>query len=403
MDDIKVVSEFKARNEEKVAYDDYVKLCDKKYMIKSKYYNAFGRLVESVITEDENTLFSPLALLFSMISLINMTEGKTKAQIEEVLGLNVNEASELYEGMRSVVSSDIFEGSVCNVAGSVWLNELLDVNLQYVKELCDKLSLSAYSCCMGKDSVNNAIQKWLNDNTGNMLTDAVSSVKLKPETYLAMYSALHIKSSWFNEFSDELTEKGMFNTLNDGPVECDFMIDSYKNTIYQGDGFRAITLALKDDYEMTFMLPDNDIAIKDLVCDKTFMDFVLERTSAIEKEAIVHMQIPKFDLKSKIDIKSLLQGMGIEDVFDVNKANFSPLTTKTNEIFVSKIEQNTSLKIDEEGIEGASYVETVVYCGCAPEIDELEDVDFILDRPFMVAVSRYNIPLLVGYVENPNE
>ena len=68
---------------------------------------------------------------------------------------------------------------------------------------------------------------------------------------------------------------------------------------------------------------------------------------------------------------------------------------------MSKVEQTTSLSIDEEGVEGASYTEMVVYCGCVPEEEHLENVEFVVDRPFLFVVRKSGVPLFVGKMVKP--
>ena len=68
---------------------------------------------------------------------------------------------------------------------------------------------------------------------------------------------------------------------------------------------------------------------------------------------------------------------------------------------VDDIFQSTRLSIDEEGLEGASYV-AIVFCGCALPENPPEPREIIVDRPFAVSVfTRSKKPLFVGAVTSP--
>lgn len=109
--------------------------------------------------------------------------------------------------------------------------------------------------------------------------------------------------------------------------------------------------------------------------------------------------MPKFELSSDgLDISSIIKNMGITRIFDPD-ADFSPLTS--DEIMVDSVLQSTRLKVDEEGLEGASYV-AILMCGGLPPEDPPEPKEIVFDRPFVVAVlSPENLPLFVGIVDDP--
>ena len=90
--------------------------------------------------------------------------------------------------------------------------------------------------------------------------------------------------------------------------------------------------------------------------------------------------------------------MGITDIFDENKADFSPLTSKDT-LFITDVIQNINFKIDEEGVSASGYTRPDMTGGVEPVSDE---IDFILNRPFLFVITNRNkIPLFIGSVYNP--
>ena len=129
------------------------------------------------------------------------------------------------------------------------------------------------------------------------------------------------------------------------------------------------------------------------------MDFMMNSgTYSSSKYALVNMSIPKFDVHSSTDLNEGLKTLGITDIFDPSASDFSPLTNELEEIFLSKAEQDARVVIDEEGCK-ASALTVMIYCGAGmPD----EQVDFILDRPFIFEiVSETGLPLFIGIVNNP--
>ncbi|MBR3058828.1 MAG: hypothetical protein IKG93_12815 [Clostridiales bacterium] len=111
------------------------------------------------------------------------------------------------------------------------------------------------------------------------------------------------------------------------------------------------------------------------------------------------LSLPKFDISSSLKLKEPLEKLGITDIFDSSRANFSPLGENTNELYVSQAEQDARVMIDEKGCK-ASSVTIMEAAGAALLPDER--IDFVLDRPFIFEiVSNSGAPLFIGIVNQP--
>lgn len=80
---------------------------------------------------------------------------------------------------------------------------------------------------------------------------------------------------------------------------------------------------------------------------------------------------------------------------------FIEKTTKI--IFFPNASQAARIKIDEEGIEAAAYVCMNVGFGGFPIPKQLEKYNFVLEKPFMFAVTKEDTSLFVGTIINPNQ
>ena len=92
-----------------------------------------------------------------------------------------------------------------------------------------------------------------------------------------------------------------------------------------------------------------------------------------------------------------LKALGITSAFN-HEANFSPILSE-QEAWLDAVNHAARVKIDEEGVEAAAYTVMAVAGAARPPEDEM---DFILDRPFLFLItSRDNLPLFAGVVNNP--
>ena len=147
-----------------------------------------------------------------------------------------------------------------------------------------------------------------------------------------------------------------------------------------------------------FVLPDEGVAPEALLQEEDFLarlEFYGDAASWGE----VQWSVPKFDVNSDLDLMDALKRLGITDLPDYNRADLSALTDL--DAFLSEAKQLARVKVDEEGCEAAAYTVIMVDCGAAMPPDD--EVDFVLDRPFLFAVTgESGLPLFTGVVNQPN-
>lgn len=148
-------------------------------------------------------------------------------------------------------------------------------------------------------------------------------------------------------------------------------------------------------------MPDEGISVDEVIGDFECYQLVTTGRLNTTKQMMVDLSMPKYDISTKLDLKSVMKSFGVEDAFDSTLADFTPISTMS-EVYLAKAEQTTRFKVNEDGIEAASCVEFgAVVAGILPKLDE---VKFVLDRPFIfMVVSRDTVPVFAGKVENPCE
>ena len=100
-----------------------------------------------------------------------------------------------------------------------------------------------------------------------------------------------------------------------------------------------------------------------------------------------------------MDLKEGLQNMGVTKIFEREGNDFSPSIDSEYPVYLDSINQSVRIAIDEEGVTAASYILLEFGAGAAAPPDEI--IDFILDRPFLIAICSGQIPLFIGTVNLP--
>ena len=111
--------------------------------------------------------------------------------------------------------------------------------------------------------------------------------------------------------------------------------------------------------------------------------------------------VPKFDVDSNLELTDALKALGVTDVFDFDKADFSPLIDEEKfdeSVAVTQVQHAARVKVDEKGCEAAAFTAVRADAqSAAPE--DLPVVEMNLNRPFAFMITGVDgLPLFLGTV-----
>ena len=150
---------------------------------------------------------------------------------------------------------------------------------------------------------------------------------------------------------------------------------------------------------MWLIRPNEGVTTDALLGDAELTQFLLANGAWEGADyAQINLSLPKFDVTGEADLRGGLQQLGVTDVFAPGAADFSPLCGAASDgLYVSKLQHDARVLIDEEGCTAAAFTIASVEATCAEE--DLEEIDFTLDRPFLFAITNADgLPLFTGIV-----
>lgn len=352
--------------------------------------------------EGENRVYSPLNVYLALSMLAQLTDGESQKQILTLLGSGSMDELRMQAGnvWNSSYRDDGVQTSI--LASSLWLNQDVRFNRTTMDILARDFYASSYRGEMGSEEFNKALQRWLNQQTGGLLEEQAEQIELDRDTLLALASTIYFKAKWNVEFSKEKTSPQIFHTPA-GDVETDFMHQRNVQTYYWGEKFTAVNQSFRLGGGMLFLLPDEGVPPKELLSDNEAMDFLFAADRdrwENQKHLFVNKSIPKFDISSQFDLGEGLKALGVTDIYNPEVSDFTPMTTEVDvPIVLTEANHAARVAIDEEGcIAAALTVMEATGAGVPPD----DEVDFVLDRPFLFCVIGDNgLPLFVGVVNSP--
>ena len=377
---------------EAVQYNDY----EKRAKLREEYplheeslssVEEFALKTSAAILKGEtgNKNYSPISLYYAMAIAASGAGGTTKQEMMSLLG--VQDEARLKELCRTMYNRLYLDNEYTKskLANSLWLQKTYPFENSFTDMAADSFYASLYQVDFADAGTGKAMGKWISDHTGGKLSPDIVT---EQEEVLSIINTIYFCSEWINRFQKENTREGTFHTADGREVPCEYMNQTDgMGSFYAGNGFLKAYLLLKNG-KMVFILPDEGVSTDELLGKEETLKEMFGRTEL--SYGIVNWSLPKFEFKSKMDLNEMVQRLGVKSAFRTD-ADFRGISK--NGAYISKITQQTSIGVDENGVEAAAYTEMAL-CGAGMVVDHAE---MVLDRPFLYGIySEDGILLFTG-------
>ena len=361
----------------------------------------FGvRLFKTSMEEGENTLISPLSVLYALAMTANGADGETLAQMEQVLGMGVdNLNSYMLTYLDLLPETKDYKMSLAN---SIWFKDDPNflVEQSFLQTNADYYGAGAYKAAFD-EGTRNDINNWVKEHTDGMIPEIIDEIP--DEAIMYLVNALAFDAKWADEYEEHQIREGRF-TMEDGIRQDVDMMHSEEHTYLEDDMATGFIKYYKDrKYAFVAMLPYEGVSVSQYV-DSLTGEHLRELLNN-PLDVTVFASIPKFETEYDIEMSEVLQEMGMTDAFDWQVADFSRLGTYNVDgmnICISRVLHKTFISVSEQGTRAGAATAVEMVAEGAMEIVEFKEV--VLDRPFvyMLIDCETNLPFFIGTMMNVN-
>lgn len=361
------------------------------------------KLFQDSLSERENTLVSPITVLYALAMTANGAEGESLAQMEEAIGLSREEMNDYLYAYRNQMQEKVNNKCTLELVNSIWLkeDESLSVEQDFLQTNADYYDADIYRLPFDEAAVR-SVNDWASESTDGTIDEIVTQMPENAVMYLI--SATIMDAQWSEPYDSHQVREGVFTKEDGTTCQAEFMYETEYNTYLKDDNAQGF---YKDyagyGYAFAVLLPDEGISVSDYAASLTG-DKLHNILSDDDKTLVkVKTAIPKFETAYEMEMSDILKEMGIEDAFDGNKADFSGIgayigADGEKNLVINQLLHKTYIAVGEQGTKaGAVAVEED--CTTAEE-EEMEIKTVYLDRPFIYMIIDWEskVPVFMGTV-----
>lgn len=367
--------------------------------------NQFALALYKQLTDEKgNLIYSPFSIYQALMMTYAGAESETAQQMMAALG--VKDIEEVHNLMNALtltlqnVKAREVEGMqplIFNIANALWMQK----DFHFEQSFLDKLSANYAAGVKLVDfnhpeDVQKLINHWVALETNDKIKDIIPDGMLNEMTRMVLSNAVYFKGAWRNRFDAKDTAKAPFTLMDGSKIDVDMMATSMQTAGIVNEVFSAVALPYDGgSFAMALIMPKDfeayQKALTPEVLNKLFEDLNMSH-------AMVHLKMPKFKTESTFDLGEKLQGLGMTDAFDADKADFSGMTGQ-KDLYISDVIHKAYIDVNEEGTEAAAA--TVV--GMSTTSMPAEELTINLDNPFIYVIynTQTNAIVFMGHVVNP--
>jgi serpin B len=352
--------------------------------------------------EGDALLISPLSAMIALAMTANGANGETLREMEKVLGggLSIENLSEqLFNYTASLIST---EDAKFNLANAVWVtnDKSFSINKNFVKAVENTFDADIVAADL-PSSIND-INDWAKKETFGMIPSILNEGDLDADTVMVLLNALALDALWAKQADSKYDcFEGEFKGIDEEIQTVTFMNTECEGYL-EGKGAVGVVKEYKGkNYAFLAILPEGDVySYAESLSGKDLLKLYDNRISA-GGNVEVSAKIPHFSFDCKIEMKKVLEKMGMESAFSSAGADFSGLGIDSRgNIFIDRVIQKTHIDLDNSGTRAAAVTALTIKAAGGMMDAKFYRVEF--DRPFLYAIidTQSGLPIFIGICDN---
>lgn len=346
--------------------------------------NAFSFALWKTITaaqRDSNVFVSPLSASFALGMTMNGASGTTYDEMRSALKFGDASLASIDTGYKSLIGllTSLDASTTMRIANSIFYRAGFPFNQVFLGDAANyfdaQVTAQNFSDVAGTLS---AVNGWVNTKTNGRIPSILQSVD--PSDVMYLLNAIYFKGSWRDRFDPTATIEAPFHPATGANQTAKLMHRTAPMAYAETDTYQAVDLAYGDSsFTMTVLLPKAGSDVESLAASLTPASWQTLASSFHPRQ--LDLYLPKVTFSWKRGLTEDMKAQGMRAAFGPGGADFTRMSTAGRQLYISLLQQNTFVAIDEEGTEAAAVTIVGITLTSAPLVTTMR-----VDRPYLFVI-----------------
>lgn len=368
--------------------------------------NGFGIDMYKTVVGNEgvkDVVFSPFSISTIMAMLYKGAKENSKAEVAKAIKLDTFEESTINrEYVMLLMDFARAAETTLLTSNGVWPSKDFSMTGKFrtfvIKYFMSHLERLDYGA--DPEAARARINQFVSDATDGQITDLLTPGSISGSTALVLTNAVKFSGQWHpNFFSKDGTAPFYYDGAKSQDME--FMSGSSNKFGYSSlDNMEIARVEFVGRRRSLYVaLPKEGVSLAEV--EKFIVDDTAEAMRkmldvAQNNEIVGDITLPMITINNNFDMVKILKQMGVNDVFDIKKANLKGICAEPDSpLYVSSSVHKAFIKIDEKGCEAAGASSVIIMPGSGYYPDK---VKFKANKPFLYFLrdDRTKVVLFMG-------
>ena len=335
---------------------------------------------------DSSTVLSPISVTYLLGMLNAGAAGTTRDEITAVLGFG-NDPNAVNEFCKKMIDEapEVDPAATVKIANCIDVNSAMGLSLlkQYVNDMKNYYNAQIDALDFTKSSTLDKINSWCSKNTNGMIPSILDEIN--PNAAMYLLNAIYFNADWAEKFDVNDTRNSSFTKADGSVVTHPLMHRKAVALCCESDLCSLLRIPFGSGaYDMYVMLPAEGKTVNDLIREMTHQTLTDHLNAGNMTAHEIDILMPKFEIVSDIELREILESMGIQKAFNPYAADFSNMSN--TRLFVSRIKQKAKIEVNEDGAKASAVTIAEMRYTSTGIPQEYQKSEFHANRPFLYLI-----------------
>lgn len=333
----------------------------------------------SAAQRDGNIFTSPLSASMALGMAMNGAAGSTYDQMRATLGFGATSEAEIDAGYKGLIAllRGLDSSVDFRIANSIWHRNDFPFEQSFLDAGRNWFDAEVSGLDFASPAAVATINDWVSASTAGKIPSIIDAID--PNDVMFLINAIYFKGSWRDRFDPAETRDAPFHGVG-GDQAMKLMHRNGGIGYLDTPQFQAVDLPYGNGaFTMTVLLPHEGTSVDAVAASLNGTDWSARMGQF--HPATVDLYLPRFKLEWERTLNDDLQTLGMRDAFSGGIADFTRMSPRGRELFISIVKQKTYVDVNEEGTEAAAVTVVGMQLTSMPV-----PIVVRVDRPFIFVI-----------------